>query len=61
MLTATVPEVPAPRELARRYGDTTSTALHYGPGSVYVKLCDAYWQERGVDTSRAALPRRERD
>jgi MoaA/NifB/PqqE/SkfB family radical SAM enzyme len=52
ILTTAVPEIPAPSELARCYGGAGSAALHYGPGSVYVKLCDAYWQEQGVDVTQ---------
>jgi MoaA/NifB/PqqE/SkfB family radical SAM enzyme len=58
ILTTRVPEIPTPGELARRHGNFGSTALHYGPGSVYVKLCDTYWRKRGVDMGRPRAPER---
>jgi MoaA/NifB/PqqE/SkfB family radical SAM enzyme len=58
ILMAVVPEVPTPRELARDHGDRNSTRLHPSTGSVYTKLCDTYWRERGVDISQPRLPQR---
>jgi MoaA/NifB/PqqE/SkfB family radical SAM enzyme len=37
--------MPEPEVLAQSYGDSQSEALHPGAGSVYVKLCDAYWRD----------------
>jgi MoaA/NifB/PqqE/SkfB family radical SAM enzyme len=37
--------MPEPEVLAQRYGDSRSEALHPGPDSVYMKLCDAYWRD----------------
>jgi len=43
---AAIPGIPEPEELANRYGDFTSDLLHPTGDSVYMKLCDKYWQEK---------------
>jgi len=41
-----VPALPEPEELARRYGDPLSTAMHPAADSVYRLLGDRYWREQ---------------
>lgn len=47
VLEADLPALPEPEELAARYGDLQSERLHPGGDSVYMKLCDTWWQRQG--------------
>jgi len=48
ILEAVLPTMPEPEALAQSYGNFESEALHPGVDSVYMKLCDRYWQSRQV-------------
>ena len=43
--------MPGPEVLAQSFGDSQSEALHGGIDSVYMKLCDAYWQKEKGGTA----------
>jgi MoaA/NifB/PqqE/SkfB family radical SAM enzyme len=46
VLETEVAVVPDPEDLARRYGDLASEAMHPAAGSVYRLLADRYWREQ---------------
>lgn len=47
VLEADLPALPEPEELAALYGDLQSERLHPGGDSVYMRLCDTWWQREG--------------
>jgi len=46
VLEVEVPAMPEPEELAQRYGDLTSEAMHPAAGSVYRLLADRHWRKQ---------------